>query len=631
MRLLRWLVQLAWCWPLAALAQGLPLEDVAMLVDPGGVETIASVTVPSAAGRFRPVNGALEAGYTRAVHWLRFTVRPPAAGEWWLEIQPPFLDDLRLFEPQPAGASAFRERRGGDRLVFAARPVAYRAFIFPLVFPDAQPRTFYLRLETSSASLLFPRLWQPREFMKAVTLEYALLGGFFGLMATVVLINLVYWSWLRDALHGYFSLHVLMMALAYLGSEGFVGQFLLPEEPAVADYWVAFFFMAAIATSAQFYRRILGIERDRPRLFLLYRTMTVVPLAAIAALFAGYYTEVAPVVVTFNLFLFVAGFGLAYGIWRRGGRDGMLLMVGIAFAILGVAPLILSLLGSVSADMWMLHIRQITLLGSILIMHVAVAARMRETEIRRGEAVIRAEQAEIRAEQEIRAQGENRQFIAMLTHELRTPLSVIDGAVQSLEYLHQPQDEETRLRYRRIRRSVGRINGLVKQFLAKDKVDDARLALCPVSLDGVDLAQAAIRSCVEGAVERVDMEAPASLPLRGDTALLQVALVNLFDNALKYSPPDSQIECRVEALARDGKPGVAWTVADRGAGIDPASWEEVFGKYVRGEGHGHVAGAGLGLYLVRRIAELHGGGIDILERDGWGAVLRLWLPQGDAA
>jgi len=74
-------------------------------------------------------------------------------------------------------------------------------------------------------------------------------------------------------------------------------------------------------------------------------------------------------------------------------------------------------------------------------------------------------------------------------------------------------------------------------------------------------------------------------------------------------------------------PGVAWTVADRGTGIAPENRAAVFSKYVRGRDHGNVAGTGLGLYLVQRIAELHGGHVEILEREGWGAVLRFWLPQ----
>ncbi|MBI4986229.1 MAG: sensor histidine kinase [Rhodocyclales bacterium] len=630
--MLRRIVLLCWlCAGLpAALAQGLAVRDLAVLRDAAQSETIDSVT--AAGQRFAPLPGMLSAGYTRDAHWLRFTVQVPTPGAWWLEIQPSFLDDVRLFEPLPGVGTPpqYRERRGGDLLPFEAKAVPYRAMVVPLQMADTQPRTFYLRLHTSGVSMVFLKLWQPLDFQQAKAAEYMQQGLFLGLMATVLAINLLYWFWLRDALHGAFALHVLMMTLLAFGANGFAAQFLFPDAPAATDIWVGFFLFAGFSAAALFYRLILNIGPERPRLYLIYRVMLVLPLLAMTSLIWDFYTEAARLMVVLMLPLVLVGLVLAYGIWRRGGRDGMAIMAGIGFTLAGSLPLSLMLLGALPGELWVLNIRQITVLGSIFAMHIAVATRMRANEAGRIAALERAQRAEQQAAEEMQVQGEHRQFIAMLTHELRTPLAVIDGAVQSLEYLQPPQDEETRLRFRRIRRAVGRINGLVKQFLAKDKIDDARLALRPLPQDGIELARQALRACVEGA-ERIRLVAPEALACRGDAALLQVALLNLFDNALKYSPPESEVECRVEAVERAGHPGVAWSVADRGSGIDPASWDEVFGKYVRGEGYGHVAGAGLGLYLVRRIAELHGGAVEILEREDWGAVLRLWLPQEAAA
>lgn len=233
---------------------------------------------------------------------------------------------------------------------------------------------------------------------------------------------------------------------------------------------------------------------------------------------------------------------------------------------------------------------------------------------------------ERRVEQETRSKNQHRQFIAILTHELRTPLAVIDSAVQSLEHLQQTENDDIQLRHQRIRRSVGRINGLVKQFLANDRIDDTRLSAHQVPLDATDLARLALQSCAEDA-ERVLLQAADSVPCWGDSALVQLALVNLLDNALKYSPPDSPVEFQVEAMVHRGMPGVAWTVADQGTGIAPENRTAVFNKYVRGSGHAHVAGTGLGLYLVQRIAELHGGSVEILDRAGYGGVLRFWLPN----
>ena len=167
---------LAFGLPFAALAQPIAVRDLAVLVDADGSETIASVSAPEAAQRFTPLDGLFSAGYTRKVHWLRFSVQAPAAGSWWLEVMPPFLDDLRLFTPDGAG---FAERRSGDRLPFASREEEYRGFIFKLALADSAPHTYYLRLQTTSASLVTLQLWQPERFQgaKATLKKVHLRGG----------------------------------------------------------------------------------------------------------------------------------------------------------------------------------------------------------------------------------------------------------------------------------------------------------------------------------------------------------------------------------------------------------------------------------------------------------------------
>jgi signal transduction histidine kinase len=323
---------------------------------------------------------------------------------------------------------------------------------------------------------------------------------------------------------------------------------------------------------------------------------------------------------------------LAYRRWREKETGSFFILLGFLITNLGVISVGLTLLGLWPSEIWQLHSRQISVMGNILAMHIAVAARFRYLKQSHREAVLLAARAETRMEQERRSQDEHRQFVAMLTHELRTPLSVIDGAVQSLEYLHQTVDDETQLRHHRIRRSVKRINGLIKQFIAKDRIEDSRLSLHLTCIDPTRLSGEVIDATLDNAKQRIDLVIPNELPsVYADNALIQVALSNLLDNALKYSPPNSRIEVSVTPLSIQGQAGVAWVVADQGAGIATDSPEDFFGKYVRGNEHVHIAGTGLGLYLVRRIAEKHGGTAEICVKEGWSGVVQLWLPAKKAA
>ena len=121
---------------------------------------------------------------------------------------------------------------------------------------------------------------------------------------------------------------------------------------------------------------------------------------------------------------------------------------------------------------------------------------------------------------------------------------------------------------------------------------------------------------------RISVEVPAELPLISvDAVLLEHALVNLLDNALKHTPPGAPID--VTARTRDG--AVVLEVADRGPGLPPDP-ERLFEKFVRDAAAG-VEGAGLGLAIARGIARAHGGDVSAAPRDGGGARFSLVVPS----
>ncbi len=94
------------------------IAEMAVLADPSGTDTIDRVSRPERAGEFKPSPHGLSVGHTRAVHWLRLKLDPPRAGErLLLEIQPPYLDDLRLCLPD--GTGGFKLQHAGDRLLLA--------------------------------------------------------------------------------------------------------------------------------------------------------------------------------------------------------------------------------------------------------------------------------------------------------------------------------------------------------------------------------------------------------------------------------------------------------------------------------------------------------------------------------
>lgn len=219
-------------------------------------------------------------------------------------------------------------------------------------------------------------------------------------------------------------------------------------------------------------------------------------------------------------------------------------------------------------------------------------------------------------------------FVSNVTHELKTPVALIRLAVETLEMRRVKTPEETDRFLRSIGRETQRLGQLVDNIL-----DFARLEAGQVSFRFTPVPLAALvhdvletmRPRLEHLEFKVETDVPENLPpARGDAMALTHCLLNLLDNAIKYSRTRKEI--RVSAAARDGT--VALSVTDRGIGISPPDRKRIFEKFVRLEnGLVHdVRGAGLGLSLVDQIIRAHGGRVEVVSTLGEGSTFTLVLP-----
>jgi PAS domain S-box-containing protein len=371
------LLLLALGLPLAATAQPIAVQNLAVLVDADGSETIASVSAPGAAQRFTSLDGLFSAGYTRKVHWLRFSVQAPAAGAWWLEVMPPFLDDLRLFEPSNSG---FAERRAGDRLPFSSREEEYRGFIFKLALADSAQHTFYLRLQTTSASLVTLQLWQPGRFQGSKDFDYLVMGFLLGVFMLVLLVNLLLWLGTREPLYGWFSLYVGANLLLNFAFTGLTAQYLLPQMPLLADAAVSASVLIFLGATAPFFQRMVRVDRSQKFYFYFFRVMVVLPCVLLISLFTGHYPEAARIAVSFTGPSTLLILYLSSRLLRDGRREARYLLVAAVLVLLtrifGVLFSLDQLPGALGVNV--LQLQRWLPLAATLMMQIALAVRMQE-------------------------------------------------------------------------------------------------------------------------------------------------------------------------------------------------------------------------------------------------------------
>ncbi len=224
-------------------------------------------------------------------------------------------------------------------------------------------------------------------------------------------------------------------------------------------------------------------------------------------------------------------------------------------------------------------------------------------------------------------------FVADISHELKTPLALIHMFGETLQSGRVTSEKKRQEYYEIITRESTRLTNLINNILDFSKIESGRMTykFQPLDIGGV------VRETYEAYRPQLDhdrfehhLTVAAGLPIvDADAGAIAQALINLMNNAVKYSGDERYLAIDVTADTRRGRRGVLVSVHDRGIGIKPTERARVTDGFfrsvddrVRGQG-----GTGLGLSLVKQIGEAHGGSLDIESRLVKGSTFRLFLPQ----
>jgi signal transduction histidine kinase len=243
-----------------------------------------------------------------------------------------------------------------------------------------------------------------------------------------------------------------------------------------------------------------------------------------------------------------------------------------------------------------------------------------------------AEQAQmllaVQNEQLVQADKLKDEFVALISHDLRTPLTSIMGYVElALEDVGEPLDDERRSYLEVVSRSSDRLLRLVDDLLFVARVQAGRLVLERKQLDLCAIARQSVleaRPRAENKQLSIAFNGNGPVMLEADKGRLFQLLDNLISNAIKFTPEGGRVDVNVAAV-----PGSAvLEVADTGMGLGPGEEKLVFDRFFRSSRvvAQQVPGTGLGLFISRAIVEAHGGTIAVSSREGTGTTFRIQLP-----
>jgi len=246
--------------------------------------------------------------------------------------------------------------------------------------------------------------------------------------------------------------------------------------------------------------------------------------------------------------------------------------------------------------------------------------------IRERELTEEAERRAAEAEQALRLREE---FLSVAAHELKTPLTSLKGhaelAMRRLERQDMRDPDQLRHTLEVIDRQVDRLANLVAQLLDISRLESGELRPGRREIDLVPLTRRIVQAMQSGTARHtVTLSAPESLKARVDPLRIEEVLYNLLDNAIRYSPKGGPVQVE---LGAPEKGLVRIAVRDHGIGVPPAQREHLFDRFFQASRR-PAGGLGLGLYVARRIVELHGGQIWAEFPEDGGSRFVVTLPAG---
>lgn len=620
-----------------------------VLQDPAGRMTIEDVM--AARSRFRPLPGTFNASFTpEGAWWLRTTLRsaPGQEKEWILQIIAPYVDLIDVYVPARAGGAApLVHSRTGALVPPHDREQASHLYAVGLDLAGGQAQDVYVRVAGNRSLSASLAVWKSDGFSRLVVSHALTVAFIVGAAGITALGAIIFGLWLRLPAFVWYGAYLGFAGLVVLGNSGVAGFLLDRFEPSTVLRLQGVIGCMTVMTGA-FVVRAIFCENGRHQLpaLMLAGIGVFAGCGALVALL-GFYGRIAPTMHVALLiiclllpwlaaqklrrrepaagwyFIGFTAYGLT-GIWFCLMVFGLVPMSAIGekgyqlMSILNMGTVFVGLATSVRAGARERRQLQVQLLE---------ASRENERELeqavaQRTSALENEVEARRAAEQAlIVAMREQRHFLGIVSHEFRTPLGSIRVAISSIERRLLQADDVARREAARIVQMVGRLAHLIDAFLADEVLD--RRDLQP-RLSPVDMAALVHEICQDNAIA---CAAPAGaapsggIMVQADLALLRIAIQNLVDNAIRYGRAPVLLHLQQTPDA------IGITVSDCGPGIPAHEHEAIFERYYRAVTPQARSGAGIGLSLVRKIASLHGGRVEVDSQPGEGSRFTIWLPR----
>ena len=599
--------------------RSLPLGRVMqVLEDPSGSVTLADARSAALASRYTTHDkDTLNAGYSRSAFWLKVDLHylpkdPQALRTWLLELAYPPLDHLELYVPDDTGAYRLAGRTG-DALPFASREIRQNNYLFNVDFKAGEQKTLYLRLQSEGSIQAPLTLWSSTAYLEDQPLRLYVLGLIYGVLLGMLVYNLFIYLSVRDTSYLYYILYIASFGMYQLSVNGAAVEYFWPDNPWWANAATPFLIGASALFGSLFARSFLHTalySRWLDRLLrVLVGTGAVVMLLSLMTSYALALRLATALALIFTVTIFVAGIKA----WCCGQRVARYFIIAWSAFLIGGVVNTMMVLGYLPNVFLTMYSSQIGSASEVALLSLALADRINAMREQQAQILFDASQKlEVLNQQLAHSNQLKDEFLATLTHELRTPMN---GVIGSLELMQTVPLAGDLAQYQHTAAGSARdMMRMVNGILTLTELQAGRLGAQPqvFSLRGVlDTLRQQFLGNAQGKGLAFSIDVAGELPdrLEGDAGKLMQCLECLLDNAFKFTH-EGAVRVRVVGLPRaDGHLHLTFIVTDTGIGfahLDEATLYQRFFQ-VDGSTTREYGGLGIGLAICRQLIELLGG------------------------
>ena len=633
--LLGWLPMLASAVEFDEATQSLPLGRVMQVFeDIGGQATLADIRARD--DLFKPHNkDTLNAGYSHSAFWLKVDLsyqplNPQIHRTWLLELAYPPMDNIDLYLADASGNYRLAERTG-DALPFDSRQIKENNYLFELNFSPGQSQTVYLRVASQGSVQAPLTLWSAQAYLEEQPVRIYILGLIYGVLLGMLVYNLFIYLSVRDTSYLYYIFYIASFGLYQLSVNGAAVQYFWPNNPWWANASTPFLIGSAAFFGCQFARTFLHTAThsrwlDRA-LMLLMAVGVLVMVLALTTSYAVSLRLATGLALAFIVTIFTAGVVA----WARGLRVARYFVIAWSAFLLGGLVNTLMVLGYLPNVFLTMYASQIGSAIEVGLLSLALADRINAMRDLQARTLQESGQKLAAMNQQLAHTNQLKdEFLATVTHELRTPMNGVIGSLELIKTLDMSPELElyTQTAEGSAREMMHMVNGI----LALTELQAGRLGVRPRTFGLNELIQSLSDQYGPSARSKglqFSYEIARNLPDQwvGDADKIRQCLECLLDNAIKFTRVGEVILRVTGKTAGPGRWALAFNVIDSGIGFVHIEEAELYQNFFQVDGSmtRSYGGLGIGLAICRRLVELLGGRLTHHSQPGQGSQFQLLL------